>query len=152
MKEIFLDVGLCSAVTGLSINQLHAIHDIMMINKGGMAEQIVGQLLRTINPPYVEPILFYWQREEKNANAEIDYVIQHGNIVMPVEVKAGTTGSLKSLHIFMGLKKLAKAIRINSNLPSKTPIVVKNQLGETIHYELLSLPFYLVGQLHRLIG
>ena len=151
-KVIFLDTGLCSAALGLSLNQLYLAEEIILINKGGIVEQIVGQLLRTISPPYMEPALFYWQREEKGSAAEIDYVIQHGNAIIPIEVKAGTTGSLKSLHLFMGLKHLGKAVRINSDLPSTTDVSVKNHLGELINYKLMSIPFYLLGQLHRLLN
>jgi predicted AAA+ superfamily ATPase len=151
-KAIFLDTGLCSIALGLSLSQINAANDIMMINNGGIAEQVVGQLLRTLNPPYIEPALYYWLRHEKGASAEIDYVIQHGNRVIPIEVKAGSAGGLKSLHLFMGLKKLSTAVRINSDLPSKAPVSVKNQLGGKIEYLLLSIPFYLVGQLYRLLS
>lgn len=65
---------------------------------------MVGQLLRTINPPYIEPSLYYWTRELKGANAEIDYVMQFGTKVIPIEVKAGSTGSLKS-YIFLWNQK-----------------------------------------------
>jgi predicted AAA+ superfamily ATPase len=149
-KEIFLDVGLCCTATGLSLAQFNNINDITLVNKGGIAEQVVGQILRTMNPAYVEPILFYWQREGKNTNAEIDYVIQHENVVVPIEVKAGSTGALKSLHFFMGAKQSSKAVRINSARPLKNQVEVKNHQGEVIQYQLLSIPFYLLGQLHRL--
>ena len=43
--------------------------------------------------------------EEPSSSAEIDYVIQQGNQVVPIEVKSGATGGFKSLHVFMGLKK-----------------------------------------------
>ena len=65
----------------------------------------------------IEPALYCWHREEAGSNAEIDYVIQHANQVLPVEVKAGSTGSLKSLHLFMDLKKFPRALRINSDKP-----------------------------------
>jgi predicted AAA+ superfamily ATPase len=125
--------------------------EIILINNGGIAEQVVGQLLRTIFPSYIEPALYYWLREEKGSNAEIDYIIQHGNKLIPIEVKAGSTGSLKSLHLFMGSKKLSLAVRINSDLPSKTGVNVKDHSGDRIEYKLLSLPFYLIGQMHRLL-
>lgn len=147
-KEIFLDVGLCNATLGLN---LHQHLPLTLINKGGIAEQVVGQLLRTINPPYIEPTLYYWQREGTNANAEIDYIIQHNDQIIPVEVKAGRTGSLKSLHYFMELKKYPLAIRINTDLPSKTPVNTKTMTGSPLSYTLLSIPFYLIGQIHRLI-
>jgi len=150
-KEIFLDIGLCSAALGLNLNQIKAANDIIMINSGGIAEQVVGQMLRTINPPYIEPALYCWHREEASSNAEIDYIIQHGNKLVPVEVKAGATGSLKSLHMFMGLKNYPLALRINADLPSKTPVEVKDYTGKTVKYCLLSIPFYLVGQAHKLL-
>ncbi len=151
LKVIFLDVGLCSVALGLSLDVLYLTNEIILINKGGIAEQVVGQILRTLSPPYVEPNLYYWHREEKGSSAEIDYVIQHRNFVIPIEVKAGSTGSLKSLHFFMGLKGLLEAVRINSDLPSTTDVNVKNYQGNQIHYKLVSLPFYLLGQLQRIL-
>lgn len=150
-KEIFLDVGLCSTALGLNLNQLHGAREITLINNGGIAEQSVGQLLRTIGPPYLEPSLYYWHREEPGSNAEMDYVIQHGNTIVPIEVKAGATGSLKSLHLFMKLKKLSLAVRINSDFPSKAPVKVKDHSGTSVEYRLVSIPFYLVGQIHRFL-
>jgi hypothetical protein len=150
-KEIFLDVGLCCAALGLHLTQINAAKEIVLINNGGIAEQAAGQLFRTIDPFYIEPALYCWQREEKGSNAEIDYVIQHNNQIIPVEIKAGSTGSLKSLHLLMALKKLPTAIRINSALPSKMLVKTTDSLGDKVEYTLLSLPFYLIGQIHRLL-
>jgi predicted AAA+ superfamily ATPase len=151
-KVIMLDCGLCSASLGLSLHQLRSLSEISMINKGGMAEQLVGQLLRTITPPYIPPSSYYWQREKKGSEAEIDYIIQHEDQVIPIEVKAGTTGTLKSLHQFMKEKKKTVAIRMNSDFPKCGLVNIRDSLGSSIEYRLLSLPFYLLGQLHRLIN
>lgn len=151
MKVILLDVGLCSTVLGLSLDQLYAVREIDLINKDGIAEQVVGQLLRTIAPFYIEPALYYWHRDEKGSNAEIDYVIQHRNQVIPIEVKAGSTGSMKSLHLFMGLKRFPIAVRTNSDLPSKTEINVLDHQGNRVQYALFSVPFYLVERLHNFL-
>jgi predicted AAA+ superfamily ATPase len=151
LKVIMLDCGLCGASLGLSLHQLRSISEILMINSGGMAEQLVGQLLRTVTPAYIPPSLYYWQRGKKGAEAEIDYIIQHENQVIPVEVKAGTTGTLRSLHQFIKEKKKTTAIRVNSDVPRLGSVHVKDSLGSAIEYNLLSLPFYLLGQLHRLI-
>ena len=151
LKMIMLDCGLCGASLGLSLHQLRSISEISMINSGGMAEQLVGQLLRTVTPAYISPSIHYWHRGKKGAEAEIDYIIQHENQVIPIEVKAGTTGTLKSLHQFMKEKKKTTAVRINSDIPRLGPVQVKDSLGSPIEYNLLSLPFYLLGQLHRLI-
>lgn len=151
LKVIMLDCGLCSASLGFSLHQLKSITEISMINKGGIAEQLVGQLLRTVTPAYIPPSLYYWQRRKKGADAEIDYIIQHENQVIPIEVKAGATGTLKSLHQFMKEKKKTTAIRIYSGAPKFGPVQVKDSFGFSIKYNLLSLPFYLLGQIHRLI-
>jgi uncharacterized protein len=150
-KEIFLDIGLCSTALRLNLSQINSVNEIIMINNGGIAEQVVGQILRTIDPPYIEPELYCWHREEAGSSAEIDYVIQHGSKIIPIEVKAGTTGSLKSLHLFMELKKFPLAMRINSNYPNKTSVDVKNTAGNAVRYILVSIPFYLIGQIHRLL-
>ncbi len=151
LKVILLDVGLSSADLGLSLAELESIEELDLINKGGIAEQVVGQLLRTINPFYQEPALYYWLNTDKNASAEIDYVVQHGSKVIPIEVKAGTTGTLKSLHHFMSIKGLPLAVRINSAFPQVFDMNLKDTLGNQVKYQLLSIPFYLIGELHRLI-
>jgi hypothetical protein len=150
-KMILLDCGLCAASLGLSLHQLRSVSEISLINSGGMAEQLAGQLLRTITPAYISPSLYYWQRGKMGAEAEIDYIIQHENQIIPIEVKAGTTGTLKSLHQFMKEKKKSIAIRVNSEIPRLGPVNVKDSFGTSIEYTLLSLPFYLLGQIHRLI-
>ena len=150
-KEIFLDSGLACAALGLNFEQINAVDELILINRGGIAEQLVGQLLRTIGPSYIEPALYYWRRDVKGSNAEIDYVIQYGSSVIPVEVKAGSTGTLKSLHLFMELKKITLAMRVNSDLPSNTEVEIKGHGSEKVRYTLLSMPFYLLGQTHRLL-
>ena len=97
-KEIFIDVGLCSAQLGFTLNEVQSIAEINLINKGGIAEQSAGQILRTIFPHYVDPALYCWMRESAGASSEVDYIMQHKSRVIPIEVKAGTTGTLKSLH------------------------------------------------------
>lgn len=151
VKVIMLDCGLCSASLGLSLHQIIGLSELSMVNNGGMAEQLVGQLLRTISPAYVPSSLYYWQRKKKDAVAEVDYIIQHENQVIPLEVKAGSTGTLKSLQQFMLEKKKALAVRINSDFPSLCTVYIKDPTGTSIEYKLLSIPFYLIGQLHRLI-
>ncbi len=151
LKVIFLDVGLCSSALRLSLDHIISINEIYLINSGGIAEQVAGQLLRTIEPFYRDPALYYWHRES-GSSAEIDYVIQHHNAVVPLEIKAGTTGKLRSLHVFMGLKKLSLAVRVNSDVPQKSLVKTHDLLGKPVEYDLLSLPFYLLGELHRLLA
>ncbi len=151
IKVILLDVGLSSAELGLALAELESIDELNLINKGGIAEQVVGQLLRTIYPFYQEPALYYWLSTDKHASAEIDYVIQHGSKIIPIEVKAGASGTLKSLHRFMHIKKLSLAVRINSSLPQLSEVNIKDTQGNAVCYQLRSIPFYLTGELHRLL-
>lgn len=150
-KEIFIDVGLCSSALGLTLNDIQTTEDLQFVNKGGLSEQVVGQLLRTITPYYIEPSLYCWSREEKGSSAEVDYLIQHNTRIIPVELKAGKAGTLKSLHILMGLKNFAIAVRINADFPSVTEVQITNSLGNEVNYTLLSIPFYLTGQIRRLL-
>lgn len=150
-KQILLDTGLVSAMLGLNLSQLNLTQEIDLTNFGALAEQVVGQLLRVNFPPYIEPNLYYWLRAEKGSNAEIDYVIEHKNKVIPIEVKAGSTGSLKSLHLFMAAKKLSLAIRINSDHPSQVHVNMQDPLQNKTSYQLLSIPFYLISEIGRLV-
>ncbi len=151
-KMIFLDVGLVSSLLGLRLHQLVNTQDILFINHGALAEQVTGQLLRTIDPPYMEPSLYYWIREESASTAEVDYIIQQQTQILPIEVKAGSTGHLKSLHVFMALKKRTKAIRINADLPTVCDINFNTPVNAIANYQLISLPFYLLGQIKRLVA
>lgn len=150
-KVEFIDVGLVSTLLGLRLDQIESVRDINLINQGAVSEQVVAQLLRTTSPGYTEAHNFYWCREEKSSNAEVDYIIQHHSNIIPVEVKSGKTGSLKSLQIFMQLKKRQLAVRINSDVPSFASVNVKSYDGKPVSYELLSIPFYLIEQLPRLL-
>ncbi|HRZ97951.1 MAG TPA: DUF4143 domain-containing protein, partial [Paludibacter sp.] len=55
--------------------------------------------------------LYYWHREVPKSNAEVDYVIQKGEQIIPIEVKSGTKGSMQSMYVFLNEKKLEKGIR-----------------------------------------
>ncbi len=100
---------------------------------------------------YKEPELFYWLRDKKGSEAEVDYVIQDMSRMLPVEVKAGTSGALKSLHIFMWKKKLPRALQVYGAAPSQFKVAVHTTERQPVSYQLLSIPFYLVGQLPRLL-
>jgi predicted AAA+ superfamily ATPase len=151
-KIILLDTGLACAALGLPLYQLNQTADINMVNNGAISEQVVGQLLRTLSPFYIDPNLYYWTRAEANASAELDYVLQHQTHIIPIEVKSGKTGSLKSLHYFMAEKKFSWAVRINSDFPSLTDVNIKTNTGKSAYYKLLSIPFYLLNQMHRLLA
>ncbi|MCE2515002.1 MAG: ATP-binding protein [Acidobacteria bacterium] len=151
-KCLHVDVGLLCAALGLDLLDLERPGDPTLVNRGAVAEQFVGQHLLYSEAPYRTPALHYWARETRNAAAEIDYVIAAGRRVVPVEVKAGATGSLRSLHQFVREKSAGLAVRFNADPPSLSAESSTLPDGTTVRYDLLSLPLYLVGQTRRLIG
>ena len=82
-----------------------------LVNKGALTEMIAGLELLRYRTPNMRHELFYWVRKAKNAQAEVDYLVPYESAVLPIEVKAGTQGGMKSLWQFMHEKKLKNAIR-----------------------------------------
>lgn len=135
-KLLYLDVGLLQTITKVDATQFFS-QEILQINAGMIAEQFVGQELLAYAPPYQNAPLLFWERGH-GAQAEIDFVAFLGGQITPVEVKAGSTGSLRSLHQFLEQKETDLGVRI-----SEHPI--------SIHGKILSVPFYLVGSLDILV-
>ena len=150
-KTLMLDIGLISVQLGLSSIKPSEINEVVLSSKGGLAEQFVGQQLRAAQAPLADPQLYYWQRTGGRLG-EIDYVIQHGNKVVPIEVKSGAAGSMKSLHQFMAEKNLDLAVRCNLNLPVVEKIQVKTTRGQPVSYLLISVPVYLAARLEKIIA
>ncbi|MBN1962913.1 MAG: ATP-binding protein [Deltaproteobacteria bacterium] len=151
-KLIYLDVGLATTALGLTLIGIENISDLTLINAGAIAEQAAGQLLRLLFPSNQEPSLYFWQRQYRGSEAEVDYIISHNAAVMPIEIKAGSTGTLKSLHQFMSDHDLPMAIRLNSTPPSITHVNTSTPTGKHARYQLLSLPCYLTEQLNRILA
>ena len=100
-KVIFLDIGLTQAELDLDIVQWLLHPDQAFVNKGSLIEAFVGQELLVYALPNRKRSLYYWHKESRLHQAEIDYLIQiHGKIV-PVEVKAGTGRTIQSLQHFL---------------------------------------------------
>jgi len=149
-KVIHLDIGLLVTQLSLKPNDLEKVLDLNLINRGDLAEQFIGQQLSFASPSYQEPDLFYWARDRKGATAEVDYVTTSQNHqVLPIEVKSGKTGSMRSLQTMVQEKDIAFAIRFNSDQPSLLSEKRQTPKGEA-EYQLLSLPHYLVQQKDRL--
>ena len=151
-KTLFLDIGLMTQSLGLNLPALQVVKDLTLVNNGAVAEQFIGQHLLYQNLSYEKPELYYWNREKKSSSAEVDYLVSIGNMVIPVEVKAGASGSLKSLQVFVSEKRVPAALRFNSMTPSLTQLAVKINGTPGGHpYLFLSLPHYLVCQAKRLL-
>ncbi|MDH5298019.1 MAG: DUF4143 domain-containing protein [Desulfobulbaceae bacterium] len=153
-KLLFMDIGLANHVCGLDWTAISGMSELQLVNEGGLAEQFVGQHLVNLSQGLETPRLHYWLREGKSANAEVDYVVSRGNRVVPVEVKSGKSGSLKSLQHFMNRGKLTLAVRFDLNPPSCQKVahtIVTAEGGTEVQFTLISLPLYAVDELARII-
>ena len=96
-KAIVVDVGLMQRLCGLRADIEYARADLLQMFRGELAGQFVGQELLAATGGE----LFYWARAERGSTAEVDYLIDGGGRVMPVEVKAGPAGRLHSLRMLL---------------------------------------------------
>ncbi len=151
-KLAFLDVGLANHLCGLAWRDISDADDTRLVNEGGIAEQYAAQQLAWLGRG--RPELNYWHREGRQGNAEIDFALAIGPAIYPVEVKAGKSGTLKSLDQFILHKQRDTALRFDLNPPSRQQVThaARTRTGtETVTYELLSLPLYAIGELPRLL-
>ena len=112
-KMLIFDTGVFQRLLGLNIGELMIGDSFEVINKGALAELSVGLELSKLSAFYRNEPLYYWQRESVSGNAEIDYVFQKGEKIIPIEVKSSTKGSMQSLHQFMKEKKSEEGIRFS---------------------------------------
>lgn len=100
-KIIYLDIGLCQAILGsdISIWFLRPLEGFE--NRGEIAEGFIGQELICYANPETKAELYFWKRKAKNSLAEVDYLVQCGEQIVPIEVKSGYGSTLRSLHIFL---------------------------------------------------
>jgi len=136
-KLLFLDLGLVQAVQAIS-PELLLNQELMQINQGALAEQFVGQELLTIQSSNDRANLFYWQRDTRGSQAEVDYLITVGDKIVPIEVKSGKSGRLKSLHIFMKQHRTDLGIKLSQEEFDTSSAI-------------WTVPLYLIEQLPRLI-
>ncbi len=127
-KMIFLDVGLMHAINGIYSETIKE-KDLTAIYKGAVAEQYTGQEIIATQNHNIKPELYYWAREAKNSNAEIDYLIEKNEKIIPLEIKSGSSGRMKSMQIFLKTYKGDKGIKISQAMYKNVTNIV-------------SLPFY----------
>ena len=143
-KAALVDVAVFHALAGTPAGERFPAWDELSPDvRGPLTEQLAGQALRLGGDLSGDgPELYYWQREGGRPG-EIDYLIQAGTRILPVELKAGASGSMKSLHQFMFDKRFRRALRLDENPPSRAMLSVKTTQGDAVKYELVALPIYL---------
>jgi predicted AAA+ superfamily ATPase len=129
-KSIFIDIGLMNRTIGLEYNEAFAHKNLIAIYRGQLAEQFVGQEFVSSNNKQ----LYYWARDAKNSNAEIDYLEVRDGSFIPVEVKDGPSGRLRSLHLFRNQYQPPYSVVFHSGPPG----ILKDEL-------IVFLPLYFAG-------
>lgn len=137
-KLLFVDVGLVKQACDISSIAMLK-EDIMLLNQGALTEQYVGQELLAYSSTHQKNELYYWERNQPSSTAEIDYLIQNNTEIMPIEVKSGHTGRLKSLQIYLQEKKLRYGLRVSAH---------ELQFNNNV----LSIPLYMIHEIPRLLA
>lgn len=153
-KLVFLDVGLMNHLSGVTPAMAAEADSVALANEGRMAEQFVGQHLAA-GDGSEPPGAWYWLRNARSGNAEVDYVVAEGDRIVPVEVKAGASGAMKSLRVFAAAKRPPLAVRFAMNRPSRETVRATARLGgepREVRFELLNLPLYAVESLPRILA
>lgn len=117
-KYIYLDSGLLLRILDMTLGGARPITELIvagaadeLVNKGGLAEMTLGWEIVKYGNPHFTHDLYYWENTVEGTTSEVDYVIAKDMQVMPIECKAGTSGKMKSLRLFMRSKHLTQAVR-----------------------------------------
>ncbi len=137
----FLDTGLLNHCVGLTA-RFYEHRDLHAFHQGILAEHIAAQELMAADSLAIRKPLF-WIRENRQGNAEVDFLIPHREKIVPVECKAGKSGTLRSLHVFAEHSHCQVAVRLYAGSPGISPVTTPQ--GE--RYTLISLPYFLASML-----
>ncbi|MCH5308390.1 MAG: ATP-binding protein [Prevotella sp.] len=117
-KYIYLDSGLLLRILDMDLGSARQLTELILtgtaedlVNKGGLTEMVLGWEMIKYNNPRSQHDLYYWENTAEGTRSEVDYIIARDLKVLPIECKAGVSGKMKSLHLFMRQKHLTNAIR-----------------------------------------
>ena len=153
-KIYFLDIGLLNSLLGIEAEETLKTDDHNLNNniQGLLAEQFIAQQLKFLSQKSASETLFYWLRDLKKQGAEIDFMIQKSSEIIPIEVKSGKSGTLKSLIVFAFEKKIKSAIRFDlkkrsdDELTEKiNTIIVDEGQKKKVVFKLLNYPIFLIN-------
>ena len=155
-KMLLIDTGLMLRLLNMTIGDTTQITTHILtssatdlINKGPMAELIAGLEMLRYQSPNIRHDLFYWLRQAKNSQAEIDYLTNQIQAVLPIEEKAGIQGGMKSLWLFMREKELTKAVRCSLENFGAFDYIDNEANGAIRH--ICICPLYAVSMMHSII-
>jgi predicted AAA+ superfamily ATPase len=135
-RIIPFDTGIYQRILNLNISDILLSNDFDVINKGAVAEIFAGCELKKSASYYSSEELYCWVREKKNTHAQIDYLVQKNDKIIPIEVKSGTSGKMQSLHLFMNEKQSEYGVRTsleNFAQYGKIKVVPLYAIGNILH-------------------
>jgi len=135
-KYLIFDTGIFQRFLNLDLSELFLNTEISLVNKGVIAELYAGLELIRAQPENQAPSLHYWQREKKGSQAEVDYVIELGEKIVPIEVKSGIKGKMQSLRIFLEEKGSKFGVRTSLENFSKMK-------------DIRIIPLYAIGKIYK---
>lgn len=134
-KVILLDVGLSQAILGLQPGSWLLQPATAFVNKGEHVEALIGQELLAYTNPIYDAELYYWHRRKVGGEAEVDYLIQDDEHIIPIEVKSGKGTTLKSMHVFLEHHPVSPyGIRVSTQ-------------NYSLYQNIRSLPLYAVASI-----
>lgn len=140
-----LDTGLMNHFAGLQ-KEIIGTADLDKVYQGKVIEHVVGQELLAVRFNVLNE-LHFWTREKKDSAAEVDFVLNVEGFVIPIEVKSGATGTLRSLHAFMDAAPHNIAVRLYAGKYSVSN--VQTMTGKPFH--LINLPYYMASQIEKVV-
>lgn len=151
-KILLLDCALMLRIMGMTNGDSTSITTQVLtatatdlVNKGAIAELIAGLELLHYKTPNIRHEMFYWVRQSKNSQAEIDYLQPYNQKILPIEIKAGTQGGMKSLWMFMREKHLTEAVRCSLENFGTLEYIDKEDNNAVRHVRIC--PLYAMSQL-----
>jgi predicted AAA+ superfamily ATPase len=105
------DTGIFLHILGINTAEILIADDFKTVNRGALAEIFAGLELLKSSSTHIQRQLYCWHREKRQSGAQIDYLIQRSSAIVPIEVKSGTQGGMKSLQIFMQEKNIRRGVR-----------------------------------------
>ena len=138
-----LDTGLLNYFVGIQ-KEIIGTDDLNSIYQGTLIEHLIGQELLAFQYNALSA-LHFWVREKKESTAEVDYLFQYDGLIIPIEVKSGKEGTLKSLHSYMDIAPHIFAIRFYAGALNISDAITQN--GK--QYKILNLPYYLGSQIEK---
>lgn len=149
-KLYFLDVGLLNSK--LQLEDLSSFANVSSASRGILLEQFAAQHLNIFNSYRQEPSLLYWLRDKASNKAEVDFVKQMKNQIVPIEVKSSFNAKAKSLNVFMQEKHVTKAVKLNLEIYKKDIInkdISTKGSDKNLDIEIIYYPIWAIENLSK---